>query len=184
VRRETPFGESEARSKRSLYKIDDPFFRLWFRVVAPHRGRLAAGTRADRLDILRENWPALVGQAWEDICRSSVADPSFRVGGRGRWSPASRWWHGNQPEWDLVAETAAGDALLLGEAKWSERPFTRRDLEQLSAGLLSKAPPILPARYRDWPLERALFVPDVADGTPARIHGIHVVTARKWLHRS
>jgi hypothetical protein len=37
VRREVPFGESEKKTRRALYKIDDPFFRLWFRVVAPHR---------------------------------------------------------------------------------------------------------------------------------------------------
>ncbi|HSS79007.1 MAG TPA: ATP-binding protein, partial [Thermoanaerobaculia bacterium] len=43
VRREVPFGEPEKASRRSLYKIDDPFFRLWFRVVAPHRGQLASG---------------------------------------------------------------------------------------------------------------------------------------------
>ena len=28
VRREVPFGESERQSRRSLYRIDDPFFRL------------------------------------------------------------------------------------------------------------------------------------------------------------
>ena len=41
VRREVPFGESEKKSRRSLYKIGDPFFRLWFRVVAPNRATLA-----------------------------------------------------------------------------------------------------------------------------------------------
>ena len=46
VRREVPFGESEKKSRRSLYKIDDPFTRLWFRVVAPNRATLAAGTPA------------------------------------------------------------------------------------------------------------------------------------------
>ena len=38
VRRELPFGEDEKGSKRGLYKIADPFFRLWFRVVAPLSG--------------------------------------------------------------------------------------------------------------------------------------------------
>ncbi len=37
VRREVPYGESARGSKRSLYRIDDPFMRLWFRVVAPNR---------------------------------------------------------------------------------------------------------------------------------------------------
>ena len=37
VRREVPFGEPPRQTKRSLYRLADPFFRLWFRVVAPDR---------------------------------------------------------------------------------------------------------------------------------------------------
>jgi hypothetical protein len=63
VRREVPFGESEKKSRRSLYSIDDPFFRLWFRVVAPHRGALAAGSRATRRDLRQRHWPGLASSA-------------------------------------------------------------------------------------------------------------------------
>ena len=31
------------------HRIDDPFLRLWFRVVAPHRPALAAAPREARL---------------------------------------------------------------------------------------------------------------------------------------
>jgi hypothetical protein len=44
VHREVPYGESAKGGKRSLYKIDDPFLRLWFRAVAPNRAALTAGT--------------------------------------------------------------------------------------------------------------------------------------------
>ena len=33
--REVPFGASERDSKRSLYRIADPFLRTWFRFVEP-----------------------------------------------------------------------------------------------------------------------------------------------------
>jgi len=36
VRREIPFGELEKSTKRSIYKIIDPFFRFWFKVVVPN----------------------------------------------------------------------------------------------------------------------------------------------------
>jgi hypothetical protein len=35
VAREVPFGVSARDTKRSLYRLVDPFLRLWFRVVAP-----------------------------------------------------------------------------------------------------------------------------------------------------
>lgn len=52
VRRETPYGEPFRGGKRSLYKLDDPFLRLWFRIVAPNRAALTVGTRASRLSLL------------------------------------------------------------------------------------------------------------------------------------
>ena len=46
--------------------------------------------------------------------------------GEARWKPAQRWWgrglNGQPMEIDLVAEDLEGEALLLGEAKWRERP--------------------------------------------------------------
>ena len=42
VVREQPFTESERSGKKSLYKIGDPFFRFWFKVVAPRRALLSA----------------------------------------------------------------------------------------------------------------------------------------------
>ena len=41
VRRETPFWSSPRSGKRSLYRIDDPFLRMWFRMAArPRETRL------------------------------------------------------------------------------------------------------------------------------------------------
>jgi AAA+ ATPase superfamily predicted ATPase len=42
VKRELPFGEHPRRSKRTRYRIADPFLRYWYRFVDPNRSRLAA----------------------------------------------------------------------------------------------------------------------------------------------
>ncbi len=164
VRRELPFGETEKGGKRALYKIADPFFRLWFRVVAPARAQLASGTPASRRQILARSWDGLCSQAWEDLCRQLV--PGLPTGGTlsrlGPWGPAQRWWHGNQPEWDLVSESLDGDRVLLGEVKWSARPFGRKTLGPLLHELAAKPAPPLPPRLADAHLVRALFVPEVA----------------------
>jgi AAA+ ATPase superfamily predicted ATPase len=129
VRREVPFGEPTA--KRGLYRIADPFFRMWFRVVAPNRGPLATMSGAGRRDMLAKHWPGLVGQAWEELCREMVP----RLGGRtplgrlGPWGPASRWWRGAEPEWDVVAESLDGKKLLFAEVK---ARATARDLAALA----------------------------------------------------
>ncbi len=108
VHREVPF--EERASKRALYRIADPFFRMWFRVVAPNRGPLATMSSASRRLLLAKHWRGLLAQTWEELCRGSV--PRL-----GNWGPASRWWKGNEEEWDIVAESLDGKRLLLGEVK-------------------------------------------------------------------
>ena len=182
VRRELPFGEDEKSSKRGLYKIADPFFRLWFRVVAPYRAQLASGTPAARRQLLARFWDSLCAQGWEDLCRYQVPRlPAERSLGRlGPWGPASRWWHGAQPEWDLVSESLDGGRVLLGEVKWSARPFDRRALERALRELAARPAPPLPSRLADAQLLRALFVPEAAvkPGVSAQeSEGLMLVTA-------
>jgi AAA+ ATPase superfamily predicted ATPase len=183
ARREVPFGESEKKGRRSLYKVNDPFFRLWFGTVAPHRAELAAGSRQTRSALLARFWNGLVAQSWEDICRVGV--PRLRspstLARLGPWGPAARWWKGNEPEWDIVAESIGGKRLLLGEVKWSARPQSARDLESLTRQLETRRPPSLPGRYSKHEIVRALFVPEVGPRARRRAQGPPVVTGSDLL---
>jgi AAA+ ATPase superfamily predicted ATPase len=174
VRRETPYGEPARGGKRSIYRIDDPFLRLWFRVVAPNRAALIAGSRASRLSTLAAHRDALLALAWEDLCRLAV--PRLARGALARmnaWQPAQRYWRGDEPEWDLVADAVEGTRTLLGEAWFSRRPVTRHVLQREALRLAARPAPT-PASGRD--IVRALFVPETQDGAPRRIGDVHVVT--------
>jgi AAA+ ATPase superfamily predicted ATPase len=142
--REVPFGDSG--SKRALYRIADPFFRMWFRVVAPNRGPLATLPPASRRALLAKHWPGLLGQAWEQLCRDSV--PRL-----GDWSTASRWWRGNEPEWDVVAESLDRTKLLVGEVKLRA---SQHDVESF----LRRPPPEFAGRRT---VIRALFIAQPRD---------------------
>ncbi len=179
VRREHPFGEPERGGKRSLYRIDDPFFRLWFRVVAAHRALLAGGTPASRRALLERHWPALLAASWEDLAR--VRGPRAGALGTLHLGPAQRWWSGNAPEWDIVAESRAGKLLLLGEAKWSERPLSSAALERTCRSLDSRPEPPVGARYAKYERRRVLFVVDVEPGAPRKVGGVQVITGRELL---
>jgi hypothetical protein len=164
VRREIPFGETEKSSKRTLYKIADPFFRLWFRVVAPHRAQLASGTSAARRQILVRFWDGLCAQSWEELCRQLLprVPEDGALGHLGPWGPAARWWHGTQPEWDVVSESLDSQRVLLGEVKWSTRPFDRKTLEPILWELAGRPAPPLPSRLAGAEVVRVLFVPQVS----------------------
>jgi len=154
--RDVPFGESPRASRRSLYRIADPFTRLWFRVVAPHRAELVSGTARSRRALLARYWDGLVSTTWEQLCRHGVATMSHPVLGEpGTWKPASRWWSGNAAEWDVVAEDVDGGRLLLGEAK-----LGAGDVRAQAGALVRRPPPELPAKYRGHARVHAVFVPE------------------------
>lgn len=178
ILREVPFGEPEKRSKTSLYRIADPFLRLWFRMVAPHRSFLATAAAEDRFALFDRLWPEHAGASFELFCR--ICLPRLRAA-PGPWQSAGRWWRGNAPEWDLVAESADGRTLLLGECKWRSTPFDRRTLTAVARALNDKPPPNLPPRLSGLATVRALFVPALAGRVPASIDGVRIHTVRDLL---
>ncbi len=121
VKREIPFGSTSRNSKRTLYRITDPFLTFWFRFVEPNRSRLEA-RQADKVAIeIAHSFPHHVAWIWEELARASVARGEYF----GRtWGPASRWWGtglDRKPmEIDILSESDDGGALLLGEARWAE----------------------------------------------------------------
>jgi len=183
VRRETPFGESEGQSKRSLYKLDDSFVRLWFRVVAPHRARLTTSTEAQRLALLRGHWPGLVATAFEDLCRTLLTELGSKsaLGRLGPWQAGRRWWQGNLPEWDLVSRAEAKERLLVGEVKWSAKPFDSKEIVRLAHGVAKKPLPLWHSSDGRCDVVRALFVSAAPQGQPRSVDGVHVVTAADLL---
>ncbi|HMJ54919.1 MAG TPA: ATP-binding protein [Polyangiaceae bacterium] len=183
VRRETPFGEPESKSKRSLYKIDDPFIRLWFRVVAPHRAGLLTSTPAERIVLLRKHWPGLAAAAFEELCRALLPrlDTKSALGRVGPWQAGSRWWQGNLPEWDLVSRSVAEDNLLAAEVKWSAKPFKDEQILRLARALAQKPLPIWHSNEARREVLRALFVTAAPKGKPRSIEGVHIVTAAELL---
>ncbi len=162
VVREQPFGDPERGGKRSLYRIADPFFRHWFRVVAPHRALLAVATPGARLRLYRTQQPSLLAETWEELCRRAVP----RLGAEAlddpavSWGPAGRYWRGAGPEWDVVALSEDRQRLLLGEVRWHDRPVSHAVLEQAHRDLVAKGrPPVGSGREQ---VVHAVFVPMTA----------------------
>jgi AAA+ ATPase superfamily predicted ATPase len=142
VERVVPITETQPqRSKKSLYRITDPYLAFWHRLVSP---LVSAGSLGlvDAATLWREYVePKLddyMGEVFEEICRDFVRQskalpfPPIRVG---------RWWTADSAhEIDLAAIGGRGE-LLIGECKWGRATIADLNNLRSRASLLTKQLP-------------------------------------------
>ena len=125
VRRETPFSTSLKSTKKSLYKISDPFMNFYFSFVVPNKSRLEFGLIEQVWDEINGKFNQYVSEIWEELCRNAV--PRLKIEGK-TFNPAQRWWgngtDGKAMEIDIVAESTDKSTLLIGEVKWIDNIAT------------------------------------------------------------
>jgi hypothetical protein len=135
------------------------------------RTQLTQGNRAERLRLFDARAPHLDAATWEELCRAAV--PRMAAGLGAGFGPASRYWGGSGPEWDVVAK--AGSAHLLGEVKWMAKAPTAAELMAIYGQLLAKGrPPFVHGE-----IVHALFVPALPRSRPRGLPAnVRMVDAR------
>ena len=144
------------RSRRGRYHLSDPYFRFYFRFLAPHRDELSY--RPERvLPLIREGLRAFVGQtAFEELCRQWVAEQG--EAGRLPFEPqdvGSHWSRGVQV--DVVAVNWRERAILLGECKWGIGAVKRDVIRELIEGKSPKVLQDIPGGSEGWTLYYGFF---------------------------
>ena len=134
--KEIPFDENEKSTKKSLYKINDPFMNFYFRFIIPNRSFIEIGRISPILSILDNHFSEYAGDYWEKLCRETIS--GNKIDGI-TYGIARRWW-GNvsryeRIELDVVAESLDKKHLLVGECKWT----TKENSDSLFAQLKEKA---------------------------------------------
>ena len=142
VHRDIPFGCDEKSNKRTLYRLLDPFLNFWYAFVLPNYSDPHYLSTSAEIESMRPAFTVFLGHSWECLVREALAHkPIPDVA--GRWRKVARWWGSGldrKPmEVDVVAESADGSTLLVGEAKLSltasEARRERAELEAKAARL-------------------------------------------------
>lgn len=139
LEREVPFGTNEKASKKSLYKIADPFMAFYYQFVIPNRSFIELGRKKPIEQALGLHFSEYVSMQWERLCRDAITGNEYNGIIYGQ---AHRWWgsvlneHGKpeQIEIDVMAESIDKKTLLVGECKWT----TEKNATQLSSELVRK----------------------------------------------
>ena len=134
IKRELPYGESLRSTKKSLYKIADPFMNFYYTFVLPNKSILEYGLIDRVWDKITERFAQYISFIWEDICLQAVPHLTLNDISFGA---ASRWWgnglDGTRMEIDIVAQSVDNKSLLIGEVKWSDKVRINEISGQLSA---------------------------------------------------
>ena len=104
--------------KQSLYKIEDRFFRFWFRFVYKYQYLIEMGRFAELLKIVRRDFDAYSGEALESYFRARFKEDTTytRIGG---------WWdRKGENEIDLVCEDELQKRLRFIEVKRDRRDIS------------------------------------------------------------
>lgn len=117
IEQHVPVTERKERSRRSRYRIRDPFVRFWFHFV------YGTGDRYDELGdeafevLIEPELADFVSDAFEDLCRSALRAlyPEHTITDTGKW-----WYEDH--EIDVVGLTT-GETLLVGECKFQQSPL-------------------------------------------------------------
>jgi hypothetical protein len=115
--RELPFGESVRSTKKTLYRINDPTMRFWFRTYSPHQTLWRTYATGQKRKLIHDH----AATVFEDFCRA-------------RFPGGQRYWE-RDIELDLVApDPNDAKRLCVAEVKWrslsaGEGKNTLRQLE-------------------------------------------------------
>ena len=129
VRKEHPATEKPG-TKKTIYRIDDPFLRFWFRFVLAHKDELEINDRVHVLEDLSGNYPGFLGETFEQIsgefllALNAAGKLPFRFRKIGRqWGKIPKAPKGkNDYEIDLCALNPDTREILFCECKWQDRP--------------------------------------------------------------
>lgn len=132
LKKEVIFGERDKNSKKTYYRISDPFVDFYFKFIQPNKSMLELDLIEQVWDITKVKRSLYFSQVWEELARQSV--PFLNINNI-QWLPASRWWgkgiDGKDMEIDILSESLDKKYVLAGEAKWMENMNTSEILSKL-----------------------------------------------------
>lgn len=130
IRVERPLGAPDRTPGR--YLVADTYLRCWYELCWADLGLIDGGQGAAVIRRRAPRWLRHLGAVFEEQARAHAVRLS-RAGRLPSEAIYGRWWtrSGPQVEVDVLGLDAQGRSVLVGEAKWSDRPMDGRDVTDL-----------------------------------------------------
>jgi len=138
VKRIVPVLEANPeKSKKGVYAVCDPFFRLWFGTIYPYESFLEIGNAKLVLDRIKGSLVNHIAGCYEDICTENILPDMqkaccLRVG---------RQWGGDY-EIDISGVDGSGELAFVAECKWTAHKVGVSLLNELKEKIMAHALPV------------------------------------------
>jgi hypothetical protein len=120
IEKEVPITEKNPqKSRKGIYKLQDQFFKFWFKYILPNKSKIEEGKIDTVVNIIMEDFNTIVAENYEKVAQDILKrneERFFSIENVGRW------WDKNE-EIDLVALNGSENKILFGEVKWSNKPI-------------------------------------------------------------
>jgi AAA+ ATPase superfamily predicted ATPase len=117
--------EKKARSRKSIYRLKDNFFKFWFRFILENKEKIERGLTIQVLDEIKRDFSSYVGKTFENVCIDFLwKDQSFSFNTVGAWWGVMRDSETGERkniEIDIVALNNGTKEVLFGECKWQKQ---------------------------------------------------------------
>lgn len=133
LKKETPITEKPG--KKTIYVIDDNFFRFWYRFIPKNMSLIGSGRMPLVYEqVVKRFFPDYMGLVFEKMCREYLlryADElPFSIENIGQWwgsDPDTR----KEIQIDIVGTSVEGEAYLIGSCKYRNEKTGIEELELL-----------------------------------------------------
>ena len=130
IEREVPITEQSWKTKKSRYKIRDPFITFWMRFIYRQLSIYESGNFPYFLNRLDTCVAEFMGFAFENITRELLLKLNLHNRAPFYFHRIGRWWD-RQSEIDLVALNSETRQTLFVECKWTSTPVGTDVLQTL-----------------------------------------------------
>ncbi len=119
IEKEVPVTEKNPlKSRKGIYKLQDQFFKFWFKYILPNKSRIEEGKINYVLNLVKEDLNSLTAENYERVACEIINERENEI---FIFDRVGRWWDKNE-EIDLVALNESENKILFGEVKWSNKP--------------------------------------------------------------
>lgn len=133
IKKETPFGEKPSR--KTIYSIEDPMFRFWYRFIPENVSVISRGAEEIAYQRIAPYLHDYMGTVFEEICKQYLWHRLLKGNMPVNFTDIGRWWGTDsrtrqQIELDIVG-VQDKDTALFGECKWKNEKTDLGVLETL-----------------------------------------------------